>query len=61
MSKEYFSRPKSDYYEADPVESLARTVYETDEVIDIGLVDSAGNPIVAREKKRPIGYIIHKI
>lgn len=39
---------------------LSRTVYEEHEMIDIGLLDSEGNAILARKKMDPIGFIRHK-
>lgn len=62
MSREYFTRRpmRQDgypYYEADSKEFLARTVYETEELIDTGILDEAGNKVLAREKKNPIGFV----
>lgn len=36
---------------------LARTVYEDHELIDIGITDAQGNPIMARKRMDPIGYV----
>lgn len=36
---------------------LARTVYEDFELIDTGVLDPGGNPIKAREKMDPVGFI----
>ena len=63
MPREYFrQRPKADYewWDYPNTDSLARTVYETEELFDTGIVDEAGNKIMAREKKNPIGYVWFK-
>lgn len=39
---------------------LARTVYEDHEMIDIGLLDSEGNQILARQRMDPIGFVRFK-
>lgn len=36
---------------------LGRTVYEDHELIDIGIMDSAGNKIMARKRMDPIGFV----
>lgn len=36
---------------------LARTVYEDHELIDIGVMDRDGNPIMARKRLDPIGFV----
>lgn len=36
---------------------LARTVYEGHELVDIGIVDKNGDPIMAHKKPDPIGFI----
>lgn len=36
---------------------LARTVYEDHEMIDIGVMDKNGDPIMARKKLDPIGFV----
>ena len=36
---------------------LARTVHEEHELIDIGVMDSEGNKIMARRRMDPIGFI----
>jgi len=36
---------------------LARTVFESHELIDIGVLDHNGDPIMARERMDPIGYV----
>ncbi|MHA6684485.1 hypothetical protein [Mesorhizobium sp. A556] len=35
----------------------ARTVFEEVELIDIGVMDSDGNPIMARKRLDPIGFV----
>lgn len=36
---------------------LARTVFEEVELIDIGVMDQDGNPIMARKRLDPIGFV----
>lgn len=36
---------------------LARTVHEEHELIDIGVMDSEGNKIMARRRMDPIGFV----
>lgn len=36
---------------------LARTVYEDREMIDIGVMDKNGDPIMAHKRLDPIGFI----
>lgn len=36
---------------------LARTVYEDHELIDIGVMDSDGNKIMARKRLDPVGFV----
>lgn len=36
---------------------LARTVYEDHEMIDIGVMDRNGNPIMARKRLDPVGFV----
>ena len=59
--KEYFVRGAKIDPDAtvDAENYLARTVYEKDETYDIGLLDAAGNKILAREKHNPIGFVTH--
>jgi len=59
MAREYFrKRPTGDYewWDYPNTDSLAKTVYETDEVYDTGMLDENGNKIMAREKKNRIGF-----
>lgn len=49
MAKEYLVRPRA-----------ARTVFEDFELIDTGVLDAAGNRVMARQKLDPIGFIRHK-
>lgn len=62
MAREYISRRRMADIDlnVDGEEYLARTVYEDVNFIDIGLLDSEGNAILAREKMAPIGFIRHK-
>jgi hypothetical protein len=63
MSREYFikrTRPTGDddyWWDAYGPDMLARTVIETEEVYDTGMLDENGNKIMAREKKNPIGFV----
>ena len=52
-------RPTRNWWESysDPVDVLARTVYERDETVDIGILDEHGNKILVREKRNPVGFI----
>jgi len=43
--------------EPDAENYLARTVFEADELIDIGILDHAGNKVMARRKMDQIGFI----
>ncbi len=57
--RKYFVRTRADYewWDAPNMESTSRTVIETEEVIDTGVLDERGNPIMAKEYKEPIGFI----
>lgn len=59
MRREYISvRPKADWEdEHRGVDSLARTVYEPEELVDIGILDSDGNKVMARRRLDPIGFV----
>lgn len=58
MARDYIVRRSGDIDEnVDGEQYLARTVYEDHELIDIGIVDSAGNRIMARRRMDPIGFI----
>lgn len=46
--------------EVDAENYLSRTVYEQHELIDIGVMDKDGNPIMARKKMNPIGFVHFK-
>lgn len=43
--------------EVDAEDYLARTVYEPEELFDIGILDSDGNKVMARRRLDPIGFI----
>jgi len=66
MARDYFvqcTKPKSDddyNWEADPLNSLARTVHEDYEIIDTGVLNDQGEPIMARKRFDPIGYVRFK-
>lgn len=55
-------KPRLADYDRDPdgEDYLARTVYEVEERVDIGILDADGNKIMAVEKKNPIGYVWRK-
>lgn len=36
---------------------LARTVHEDHDLVDIGIVDKDGKPVMARQKMHPIGFV----
>lgn len=61
MAREYIIRKPgtSDYewWDTPNLDSLAKTVYETEELFDTGVVDSEGNKIMAKERKNPIGFV----
>ncbi len=57
--KEYIRAAKLWESHIDAEAYLARTVFEKDETYDIGLVDAAGNKILARVKANPIGFVHH--
>lgn len=46
--------------EVDAEDYLSRTVYEEFDLIDIGVMDKEGNPIMARKKMDPIGFVRRK-
>lgn len=43
--------------DADAKDSLARTVFEDHELIDIGITDKNGDPIMARQKRDSVGFV----
>lgn len=45
---------------ADGEDYLARTVFEDHELIDIGVMDKDGNPIMARKRLDPVGFVRFK-
>jgi hypothetical protein len=62
MQRDYVIRPRcAPVHELipdlDAENYLARTVYEEHELIDIGLLDSEGNKILARKRMDPVGFI----
>lgn len=64
MNKKYFTQQppgrnqvNSDYWWYDGDISRAATVYEDYELHDIGVVDSAGNKIMAKVEPNEIGYM----
>lgn len=61
MAREYFTRKSEwfvEYYDDTFTRDFAaRTVFEDDASYDTGMLDAAGNKIMAREKKNPIGFV----
>jgi len=46
-----------EFYTDDFVQNfMARTVYEDDDIVDIGVLDANGNKIMAKAKKPRIGF-----
>ena len=61
MKRQYFTRPTGDdfmeYYDDTFVREFSpRTVFEEEEIIDIGVLDAQGNKIMAKAKKPRIGF-----
>lgn len=58
MARDYVRIRSASIDEAPDGENyLARTVHETHELIDIGVLDADGNKIMAREKLDPVGFV----
>jgi hypothetical protein len=58
MARDYVIRRCASIDETvDAERYLARTVHEAEELIDIGVLDAAGNKIMARQKMDPIGFV----
>lgn len=57
MRRDYIIRSAKIDEEVDAENYLARTVYESEELIDIGIVDSDGNKVMARRRIDPIGFV----
>lgn len=63
MRRDYVIRPRAapepngESWGADGENYLARTVYEEHDLVDIGIMDPEGNPIMARKRIDPIGFI----
>lgn len=57
MRREYVIRSARIDEEIDGENYLARTVYEPEELFDIGILDSDGNKVMARRRLDPIGFI----
>lgn len=57
--REYVIKRRSAHIdeEVDGENYLAKVVYEDHELIDIGIKDQNGDPIMARKKMNPIGFI----
>jgi hypothetical protein len=60
--REYVIRPRSADVTTEPdgENYLSRTVFETEELVEIGVRDADGNKIMARRKMDPIGFIRHR-
>lgn len=46
--------------EVDAENYLSRTVFEDHELIDIGIKDKNGDPIMAMQKRDPVGFVRFK-
>ena len=65
MPKEYVKLTRNEkvrmnewWSEVDSAKSTqARTVFEEYELVDIGVLDNDGEPIFARRKMNPIGFV----
>ena len=58
MRRDYVTRRSASIDEEPDAENyLARTVYDPEELIDIGILDADGNKVMARLKIDPIGFI----
>ena len=58
MRRDYVTRRSANIDEEPDAENyLARTVYDPEELIDIGILDADGNKVMARLKIDPIGFI----
>lgn len=59
MKQYVICRPRSADIDAnvDAENYLARTVHEDHELIDIGLLDSEGNKVMAKKKMDQIGFV----
>jgi len=58
MRREYVSvRAAKIDEEVDGEQYLSRIVYEPEELIDIGILDSDGNKVMARRRLDPIGFV----
>ena len=58
MRREYVIRRSAKIdEEVDGENYLARTVYEPEELVDIGILDSDGNKVMARRRLDPIGFV----
>lgn len=50
-------RSEYEWWEEPNLTSLAKTVYEEEELIDTGIIDEAGDKIMAKERKDRIGFV----
>lgn len=57
MRRSYVVRAARIDEEVDAENYLARTVYEPEELFDIGILDSEGNKVMARRRLDPIGFV----
>jgi hypothetical protein len=56
--RDYVVRRSADIDDNTDAENyLSRTVYEPEELIDIGILDADGNKVMARRRLDPIGFI----
>lgn len=57
MRRDYVVRSARIDEEVDGENYLSRTVYEPEELFDIGILDSDGNRVMARRRIDPIGFV----
>ena len=57
MRRDYVIRAAKIDEEVDGEQYLSRIVYEPEELIDIGILDSDGNRVMARRRLDQIGFV----
>lgn len=58
--RDYIVRRSANNEPIDGERYLARTVHEDVDLIDIGVMDAKGNPIMARQRMDPVGFVRFK-
>lgn len=51
------TRSGGDNWDAKGTDYLARTIHESDELVDIGVLDAAGKKVMARRRMDQIGFV----